>query len=41
VQRRRRFKRRWVVVPVVLTVLAVLAALAGVVALLAAAFGVW
>ncbi|NEM07135.1 serine/threonine-protein kinase [Geodermatophilus normandii] len=38
---RRRFKRRWVVVPVLLAVLAVLAALAGAVALLAAAFGVW
>ncbi len=38
---RRRFKRRWVVVPVLLTVLAVLAALGGVVALLAAAFGGW
>ena len=41
VARRRRFKRRWVVVPVLLAVLAVLAALGGVVALLAAAFGVW
>ncbi|MGY1650962.1 serine/threonine-protein kinase [Geodermatophilus sp. SYSU D01119] len=39
--RRRRFKRRWVVVPVLLAVLAVLAALGGAVALLAAAFGVW
>ncbi|WP_369252816.1 serine/threonine-protein kinase [Geodermatophilus amargosae] len=38
---RRRFKRRWVVVPVLLAVLAVLAAVGGVVALLAAAFGVW
>jgi hypothetical protein len=38
---RRRFKRRWVVVPVLFAVLAVLAAVAGVVALLAAAFGVW
>ncbi|SFP79986.1 Protein kinase domain-containing protein [Geodermatophilus dictyosporus] len=38
--RRLRFKRRWVVVPVVLVVLAVLGALAGVAALLAAALGV-
>ncbi len=39
--RRLRFKRRWVVVPVVLAVLAVLAALGGVVALVAAAAGWW
>ncbi|MBM7805129.1 serine/threonine protein kinase [Geodermatophilus bullaregiensis] len=38
-RRRWRFKRRWVVVPVVLAVLAVLAAVAGAVALLASAFG--
>ncbi len=39
--RRMRFKRRWVVVPVLITVLAVLAALGGTVALLAAAAGWW
>ena len=38
-RRRWRFKRRWVVVPVVLAVLAVLAAVTGMVALLATAFG--
>ncbi|MGY1699794.1 serine/threonine-protein kinase [Geodermatophilus sp. SYSU D00766] len=36
-----RFKRRWVVVPVVVTVLAVLAALGGLVALVAALLGFW
>jgi hypothetical protein len=36
-----RFRRRWVVVPVLVAVLAVLAAIGGVVALLGAAFGVW
>ncbi|MGY1731183.1 serine/threonine-protein kinase [Geodermatophilus sp. SYSU D01045] len=40
-RRRRRFRRRWVVVPVLIAVLAVLAAIGGVLALLAAAFGVW
>jgi serine/threonine protein kinase len=39
--RRLRFKRRWVVVPVLLAVLAVLAALGGVVALVAVAAGWW
>jgi pyruvate/2-oxoglutarate dehydrogenase complex dihydrolipoamide acyltransferase (E2) component len=39
--RRLRFKRRWVVVPVLIAVLAVLAAVGGLVALLAAALGVW
>jgi hypothetical protein len=39
-RRRWRFKRRWVVVPVLLAVLAVLAAVVGMVALLATAFGV-
>ncbi|MGY1727920.1 serine/threonine-protein kinase [Geodermatophilus sp. SYSU D01062] len=38
---RRRFRRRWVVVPVLIAVLAVLAAIGGVLALVAAAFGVW
>ncbi|MGY1829228.1 serine/threonine-protein kinase [Geodermatophilus sp. SYSU D01180] len=38
---RRRFRRRWVVVPVLIALLAVLAAIGGVLALLAAAFGVW
>ena len=36
-----RFRRRWVVVPVLVAVLAVLAAVGGVVALLGAAFGAW
>ncbi|GAB3193757.1 hypothetical protein GCM10027261_10140 [Geodermatophilus arenarius] len=39
--RRRRFRRRWVVVPVLIALLAVLAAVGGVLALLAAAVGVW
>ncbi len=39
--RRRRFKRRWVVVPVVVAVLALLAAVGGLVALLAALLGAW
>ncbi|WP_448640306.1 serine/threonine-protein kinase [Geodermatophilus sp. URMC 63] len=38
-RRRWRFKRRWVVVPVLLAVLAVLAAVIGMVALIATAFG--
>ncbi|MGY1776934.1 serine/threonine-protein kinase [Geodermatophilus sp. SYSU D00804] len=39
--RRRRFRRRWVVVPVLIALLAVLAAVGGLLALLAAAVGVW